>query len=262
MLIKSYYELDQWLESLNYFEDGYLLRIDHDPFAIVIGIMISGRYVANSPKEIFSFKIQPKNVMLWDYARDDFVPSEHHIIESIEPLEAENGIALEFFLPPMVTLIAESLTISEEGIIKSIVKPWLGPKEFFVHTQLSEIPRPHFWKQKFQEFEYNIVFRYFAGEGKQPEETPYPNYIGYFIQLAEKVSTTKQGIFVSYVGIKDNMVSMGFQLYDDDLHQLWILLAKIVADFPKVQISCGNCKLTGEEWKQILKENRYLPKYN
>ncbi|MBA3603294.1 MAG: hypothetical protein H0W50_06570 [Parachlamydiaceae bacterium] len=128
ILIKTYEELDRWLEEYNYFEDGHVLKIDMNPLVITIGMLIRGTYEANTEKENLSFKITPGDVFAFDYS-PSFEPSDNHYIESIEPLEVYRGIGLQFIGPPTLTLTAESFSISDSEIIKSIFEPWVSRNE-------------------------------------------------------------------------------------------------------------------------------------
>jgi hypothetical protein len=250
IIIKTYDELDNWLEKYNYFEDGHVLKIDMNPFVITIGVLISGTYEANTEKEILSFEITPINVSSCNYT-PDFEPSDDHYIESIEPVEAYGGVGLQILGPPLLTLIAESFTIFENATIKSIFKPWISRRDIFVQAPMEKIPKPEFWQEEFKKLGYDIVFRYYAGESK-PLQQLYSNYVGFFFQLENRVNTTNQGIFIRYCSIEKQEVSMSFQQCDPDLDSLWTALTTILASIPEVKISCGNCKFTGAEWKRML----------
>lgn len=255
-LITTYDKLNQWLEENDYFEDGHILRIEDHPLAITVGYTIKGNYKANTEKHIRSFTIAPNKILQWNDSLYDLVPSDVGVIESIEPLEVESGIGLQFFMPTLATLVAESFNISEPEIIKTTFKPWVNTEHVFATAPMDEIPKPIFWKQKLQEKGYDIVFRYYAGESKQIEQIPYPDYTGYFIQLADKVGDTQEGILIEYLSIENHEVSISFKKMDENLAHVWMNLTAILADIPKVKINCGNCEFTGDEWKQFLKDPR------
>lgn len=248
IFIKTYEELNNWLEEYNYFEDGHVLKIATNPLVITIGMLISGNFAANTEKEIINFDIIPINVSSCNYT-PDFVLSEDLYIESIEPVEACEGVGLQIFGPPVLTLIAESFTISENDIIKSVFKPWISRGNIAIQAPMEEIPKPDFWQEEFKKLDYDIVFRYYAGESKPHQLLP-SNYGGFFFQLENRINTTNQGIFIPYCSIENGQVSMSFQQCDPDLDSLWTALTIILANIPDVKISCGNCKFTGAEWKQ------------
>lgn len=250
MLIQTFEQLEEWIEENNYFEEGHILQIESNPLAITVGYMVEGNYEVNTERSILTYKITPSKVLKWNYSPEEFTPSEDAYIDGIEPLKVEKGIALQFQVPPEFQLVAESFTISDPKIIKSTFKPWLSDREIFAEAPMDHIPKPNYWKEKLRESGHDIVFRYYMGEGKQPDEIPYPDYSGYFIQLANKIRDTKEGIFIKHISIHNGVVKMAFVKQDNHLEDVWESLKKIIADIPEVQISCGNCKFSGDEWKQ------------
>lgn len=255
--IRNYKELNHWLEKNNYFEDGQILQIDLNPLVITIGYMIEGNYVANTEKSILSFKITPHNILEWTFSFKDCIPSEDCYIECITALEVDKCVALELMLPPSLLLVAESLTISDSEIVKTTFKPWISPTYISVKAPIIFIPRPDFWIEKLQNLGHDVKFRYFSGEGKQPEQIPYPNYSGYFIQLTDNIRDSQMGIFIESLLIQNDIVIMSFSNRDRSLDNVWTSMSVVLADLPHVEISCGNCKFTGEEWKQLLKDKQY-----
>lgn len=249
--IKTNEELDCWLKKYHYFEDGYVLKMDVNPFVITIGL-INGSFEANTKKEIVSFEITPINVYLCDY-RPSFEPSEDHCIEWIEPVDVDRGVGMQIFRPPVLTLKAESFIISENEVIKGVFKPYLSRQDISAKAPMEEIPTPDFWQQEFKKLGYDIVFRCYGGESKPLKQLPL-NYGGFFFQLESRVTTTSQGIFIGGCSLKKHEVFMCFQQCDSNLDSLWTALAIILANIPDVTISCGNCKFTGTEWKLNYKK--------
>lgn len=249
-VIKNFEDLSNWLGKYSRFEDGYVLKIDTNPFVITVGILVSGIHEANTEKEILNFDITPVNVYSCDYT-PDFKTSEDQIIEYIDPLDVDEGVGLEIFGPPLLTLIPESFIISENETIKSVFKPWVNEGRIFVQAPMAEIPKSDFWQSEFKKLGYDIVFRFYAGESK-PLQQLGSKYSGFFIQLENRVSTSVNGIFIFSCSIKNGEVSTSFQQNDPELDSLWKALAYILACIPNVTISSGNCKFTGAEWKQQL----------
>jgi hypothetical protein len=124
-----------------------------------------------------------------------------------------------------------------------------------VQMGLEAVPLPNFWKLKLKEFGHDIVFRYYGGRPKQPEELPYPDYSAYFIQLADRISCTKYGIYFGYISQKSKGTYFHFKNYDDSLKLVWRDLNLIISSLPDAMISCGNCEFSGEEWEKALLHN-------
>jgi hypothetical protein len=260
-IIKNFDKLDLWLKENNYFEDGLLIRIDHNPLVLTVGYDIYGNYKANTERRIRSFKITPSKIMESNVVPHNFLPPGYHYLDFIEPFVVEKGICLQFqfMWNPMLSLAAESLSISEPETIVTTFKPWLSTNNIYIQAPMDQIPAPSFWKSKLHEVGHEIVFRYYCGPPKLPEQLPYPDYSGYFIQLADRVGETKDGICIEHLSMENHQVSLSFSKTDKSLDRLWIDLSAILADFPQVKINCGNSELTGAEWKQLLKNRLYPP---
>lgn len=259
-LIKTYEELDDWLKKYHCFEDGHVLEIDMNTLAITVGLTISGTYRANTEQETLNFEITPTKVSSYSCA-PNFVTGNDHCIDSIEPVEVDEGVGLQI-TDPRIILIAESFTISEGKTIKSIVKPHISRRDIYMRAPMEEIPKPDFWQQEFKKLGYDIAFRYYAGESKPLQKLP-SNYVGYFFQLENRVNTTKHGIFIAGCARGDKGISMSFEQDDEELDSLWTALTIILARIPDVTIYCGNCKFTGPEWLQKCKfAKRFLGFYS
>lgn len=258
MHIESYDDLNKWLEENYYFENGHILSVEQNPLAIVVGYNVKGNYKAHSEWHILAYRIAP-NGLLNPQGSFDVMPAEEYYIDGIDPIKVEEGIGLEFCASSMFSLISQSLLISDPMLIKTTFKPWMHPTEIQITAPTEEIPKPSFWREKFLDRGIDIVFRYYSGEAKNSSEVPYPNYGGYFIQLSTRIEETREGILIDKIELINHEMRASFSNKDPHLQNAWIFLTSIIADIQNVKITCGNCEFTGEEWKQILQENRYPP---
>lgn len=249
LIIKTNDELNEWLADNYYFEEGYLLGINMNPLSIRLGNLIKGNFKAHTPKEILVYKIVPYSVIEWRY-NEDCVPSEECCIEGIDVIESEEGISLNSL--GIFHLIAKEIAVEKEGIVKTTFKPWLNMNEIRVQTGLKAVPHPNFWKQKLKEFGHDILFRYYCGHPKQPEELPYPNYSGYFIQLVDRIRHTKEGIYFAHISQKSNGTTFNFKNHDESLKLVWRDLNLIISSLPNAIIHCGNCEFSREEWQSYI----------
>lgn len=243
-------ELDAWLASHDYFEDGYILRVDFQPLKINVGYTVKGNYKAYSEQEIVAFQLIPGKILEWTCLHEDFTPSQKYIIDSIQPLAFQGGIGLK--VPGILTFLTDRLTITEPEIIKTTFQPWLSDREIFVSFEMHQIPKPIFWKQKLDALGYPIIFRYYAGPAMNSEELPYPDYTGYFIQIADRIAESSEGIFIQHLSKEEEVISFHFVNMDEKLQNVWSALMSIFSDLPFVKIQSGNCEFSGLEWKKLL----------
>jgi len=256
--IHTFNDLDKWLSDNFYFEDGHVLAIKENPLEIIVGYNVKANYKANSERHILPFKIIPSKIYEWTFDIDVTNVGDANYIEYIEAREVENGICLEFATPATFRLVTNSLDIEEKELIKTTFKPWTSEKEVYLTADLSEVPRPLFWKEKLSKYGHDILFRYYSGEERQPEQVPYPDYQGYYIQLADRISSTQEGIFLKHIKAENGKFSLNFENKDDELKDVWNDLTAILADFPNAQIKSGNCEFIGKKWKQYLAD-KLLP---
>lgn len=256
--VHSHYDLNNWLSDNYYFEDGHVLAITEKPLEIIVGYNVKANYEANSERHILSFKIIPSKIYEWSFDKTVVNVGDDNYIEAIEAIEVENGVCIEFYTPAVFRLVAENFEIEEHGLIKTTFKPYVSETEMYLTSDLTEIPRPEFWKEKLSKYGHDILFRYYAGDERQPEQVPYPDYQGYYIQLTDRISSTQEGIFLNHLKVGGKKLCLSFENKDEELKNVWNDLTLILSDFPNAKINCGNCEFTGTEWKQYLAD-KLLP---
>lgn len=250
--VNTFNDLDNWLSDNYYFEDGHVLAINENPLEIFVGYNIRANYKANSERHILAFKIIPSNIYQWTFDKAVVNVGDDNYIEWIEAIEVENGVCLEFSTPETFRLVVDSFEIEEQELIKTTFKPWTSETEMYLTTDLPEIPSPEFWKERLSKFGHEILFRYYAGDKRLPKQVPYPDYQGYFIQLADRINSTQEGILFKQLKIENGKLSLSLENKDEELKDVWNDLTKVLADFPNARIFSGNCEFTGTKWKQYL----------
>jgi len=250
--INTFNDLDKWLSDNFYFEDGHVLSINENSMEIIVGYNVKANFKANSERHILPFKIIPSKIIEWSYDKEMVNVGDDNYIECIEATEVENGICLQFSTPVTIKLVADSLIIEEQELIKTTFKPWASETDIFMTTDFYEIPRPEFWKEKLRKYGHDILFRYYAGDERQTVQVPYPDYQGYYIQLVDRINSTQEGIFLRHLKVENGKLSLSFENKDEELKNVWHDLTIVLADFPNAKIICGNCEFTGTQWKKYL----------
>lgn len=254
-IIKNFSELDSWLSENYGFQDGCVLSVNQDSLEIVIGRDVKGNYMANSGRHIQTFKIIPRGNMESTFDRSEIPTGEQNCIESVEALQVEKGVCLEFFTPAYFRLNADNFIIEKQPLVKTIFKPWINQDQIFLTAEFTEIPQPYFWKKSLDDYGHDILFRYFKGDKRFPKEVPCPDYQGYYFQLSDRINSTAEGIFIKHMTIKNGILSCNFEKKDKELMEVWNDLLQIIADFPGVKVETGNCEFTGLEWKKYLNDS-------
>ena len=256
--LHTFIELDKWLSDNYYFEDGHILTISENPIEITIGYNVKANYQANSERHILPFKIIPEKIIEWTYEKDIINTGDDNYIDGIDAVEIEQNICLEFSTPTIFRLTTNKLTVEEQPLIRTVFEPWASDREMFLTADFNEIPKPDFWQQRLKQLGHNVSYRYMYSEEVSTEKVPYPDYQGYFLQLADRVNITTEGIFLKHLNVDNGRLSLGFENKDDVLKGVWDDLTRILSDFPNATINSGNCTFTGGQWKQFLKD-KILP---
>ncbi|WMJ73751.1 hypothetical protein RCC89_11345 [Cytophagaceae bacterium ABcell3] len=235
--IHTFKDLDKWLSDNFHFEDGHVLAIKENPFEIIVGYNVKANYRANSERHILPFKIIPSKIIEWHFNKEVVNIGDNNYIEYIEAIKVESGICLEFSTPAIIRLVADNIVIEEQDIIKTTFKPWASETEMHLTTNLSEIPRPEFWKEELSKYGHQVLFRYYAGSERQPEQVPYPGYEGYYIQLVDRINSTQEGIFLKHLKLENEKLSLHFENKDGELKNVWDDLTLILSDLPNAKLT-------------------------
>lgn len=258
IIINTYSELDKWLSENNYFENGYILEIEKSPLIITIGYIVSGSYKANEERQMQVFKLEPLTIVEWNYDESVFTTSSDYCIKGIAAIENLSGFGLSFVHKSSFSLITDSLKLNEPTIVTDTFKPWTSDTEIYAVAEIDNVPSPEFWLKKLKEKGHALFYRYIYGEIKPVEQIPYPDYSGYYLQMADRVATTSGGIFIRDIKQRGNFTTVSFQRQDQFLVDQWLDLTRILASLSNVTIHCGNCQFTGTEWERYLRD-RVLP---
>lgn len=245
-VIKNKLDLDIWLDENYGFEDGYISELemlDETTVKIRIGYQIEGTYIAGAPKLLKEFLIIAKGVTgLLNNLQID----PNHCIEGLFQIETSKGLGLELDVPQIIRLCCEELHIEEPTYIKSITKAWISDNVLSANIPKMDIPKPIFWIKKLEKNGFYVSWRYGCSGIKSVEQVPYPDYSGWFIQETDKIKNTQFGIFVSHISSGNEGFNIALDRYEADI-KLWDAIKRIIAELPNVEISIGNCILTGDQ---------------
>ncbi|PEC48587.1 hypothetical protein [Bacillus sp. AFS096315] len=250
--IKKCSDLVKWLNDNFCFQDGYvsdIKKIDKRTVRMCIGIPVEGNYVAGTPKVLKEYTIIAKGVRNF---KNNFQYYPDHCIQGLFDIETTNGIGIEVDLPEIMKIYCKELWVEEPRYIRTINKPWISERELYAKVPDSEIPKPITWIEQLEAKGFRVSWRYGGSEIKLPEQVPYPDYSGWFLQETNKIQNTQFGIFISHIHPKYNGFGISFEKHYGAENDLWIALTQVIAEFPDVEIHTGNCRLTGKQWINYL----------
>lgn len=255
MIIDSRNKLQIWLDQNDWFEDGYISRIDFDSgnIEITLGLQTSGSYVAGEQMTTKEFMLKPNSIKTWTFDKSKFTPGNDSCIVAVKLTDERFGLIFE--TPYIFEFTCDSIEISEPIITETITKPWISDKEFFVTANANTLPKPQYWVESLKEKGFDVGFRYYCGELKHIVDVPYPDYSGFFIQQVDRISKTEKGIlFKSLVQDKDK-IRLSIELDDNDIDSIWKSMQKIISTWKGLKIDCGNVTFKENEWNLYLEKN-------
>ncbi|MFN7253546.1 MAG: hypothetical protein ACK4M9_22650 [Anaerobacillus sp.] len=251
LIIRKFEDLANWLNENFYFEDGYvsyIKKIDESTVTLCIGFQVEGNYVAGTPKVLKEYSIIAKGVKNFE---NKFKHNPEHCIEGITHIETNCGLGIEIDLPQTVQIYCEEICVEEPRYIQKITKPWVSDNSLYAEVYGFELPKPVTWIEKLSKMGLVVSWRYGGSKIKLPEQVPYPDYSGWFLQETSKFPYTQFGVLIEHVQNNEVGFSISINKYDAETH-LWVALTKVIAEFSNVEIHTGNCQLTGAQWINYL----------
>lgn len=257
MIITDRNKLKSWLDLNNWFEDGYISKIEQSSKGLIItvGSQIKGTYVAGEPMTIKEFDLKPKGIYIWTFADSGFIPGYNWCIEGLDLIE--NDLGIRFETPNVFELTCESIDISEPREIETITKPWISEREVFVSATIDSIPKPDFWINSFKQYSTNVGLRVYGDKIKQTDKIPYPDYSGFFIQRPDRTNENDKGIFIKSITQKGSDLHISFVLDDNQLKTEWNILFKIISNLNGVKVNSGNVSFNQNEWLDFIDTEKF-----
>jgi hypothetical protein len=252
MIISDRNKLESWLDQNNWFEDGFISKIEQDSNGLIItvGFQIKGTYVAGEPMTIKEFDLKPKRIKNWTFADSGFRPSYDWCIERLDLIENDFGIRFE--TQNVFNLTCDSIDISEPREFETLTKPWLSEREIFISATVDSIPKPDFWINLYKQYFKNIGFRVHGDLIKETNKIPYPDYSGFFIQRPDRINENDKGILIKSIAQNGKYLNISFELYDTELKTEWNVLYRIISNFDGLKVNCGNVSFNQNEWLDFI----------
>lgn len=244
MVITSRDELKEWLDQNQWFEEGFISRIEGDTsnLKICIGYQVEGNWVAGEKRRLREFEMRPSGISNWTFhANHEFKPGYDWCILGVDI--AEEGLGLVFDTSIFIHLDCERIEVLEPVEFDTTTTPWISDTEVSIGAKRSTIPEPRYWIEALRRKGQQAGFRYYCSEPISIENVPYPDYVGYYLHLPELIVESKEGLFFSYVKLDADRLSLVVQLKDETARPIWNALREILSDWPLEEVRCGNVTL-------------------
>lgn len=256
MVFKTSDELEAWLEEQRWFEDCHLLNIftdgaDGQPKSatIELGQPIGGSYEADAELTLRVFALMACGVTAWQFpVHPDF--GIERTLESIESGSAKKGLRL--LIDHEVTVHCAQLRVTQLPDRTVVIPASPSDTNFTATIADHDLPTPRDWVEWFSHYGENVVWRMYGEKARPFDQVPEEDYEGWFIQRAEAVAASMEGLFYFHCRAQDSGFLLSMRRGEAS-KGLWTALQKIVGSFPRVEVRSGNCRFSRQEWLKYLK---------
>jgi hypothetical protein len=248
--VNSKAELINWLDDNSGFKDGFiseLIKLDENTVQIRLGYHSDGLDIAGCPVILKEYVIIGTGLI---NINENFLINPNHLIKGITLIETSNGIGIEIDTTNMIHIFCEEWNIGDPICTTTISRPLISDYGVIVTVFGLKLPKPKFWIEQLEKMGYSVGWKNGESDISLPEQVPYPDYSGWFLQ-DNKTNDTRLGIEVVSNLSEDNRFLIQFNRIKAE-SDIWEALTRIIANFPGVEMGIGNCLFSGKQWIHYL----------
>lgn len=271
--LKTEEELEQWLYPKPWIEAGFLENLVPPPslksaeeqvpvqVSFDMGYRTTFTYLAGLETPLEFYKIKAIGVTKWCYDYDPSLYEDKTDFDDVS-VEAEDG-NLTLLFDRGNTLILTCAEIVIDGPHHSFernIPDMFGRSVKIVFTGMGTL-HPAWWLEQFAKAGLDVSWRRMSEGASDLSEVPNEAYGGWFLQETAKIGQTSCGLMIRGIRSCESGVEIFFETWQDSDPTLVHSLSYVAAAFPESRVSCGNCELTGPQWRAALEQGQdYLNK--
>jgi hypothetical protein len=157
---------------------------------------------------------------------------------------------------PHLELECDEIEVSDARYLDVITKPWFSDRDVYISADQGAIPSPDYWVQSLKGSGLEVGFRYLGGPLIQPENVPYPDYSGYFLQAVNLIPSTQYGVFLMSVKHADGRTKVALQNHNDGNDEIMNAMLRMLSDWTNLEVRSGNVHLQGPEAATLLRTQK------
>ncbi len=254
-------EFAAWLDAHTWFEDAEAVELvtvpnglddAADGVRLVLAELVQGTYEAGTTRTLRDYALTAVAVSS-STVGPELVFAAGNCCTGIELLDETAGVAFRIEVPGSLEIRCGSLEIGVRGEWSESVRPWLSEREFGATISGLDVPPPDEWVRRFREQGAAVCWRVYGGE---PEPTPRhaSDYVGWFLQSPERVSSTDGGLLFFACTRRNGDLAVQWQRSGDDVtDELWQAAKYVLGAFDAASVWSGNCRFSPDEWRSYLK---------
>lgn|GEM_PF-4332267 len=260
-----------WLEEFAYFNCGCGGIFEPEPAAFgrkvvapervsfQLGFPVGGSYDAGQLRRVKRYEFIADGVELWAYI------NEHSASFGFDgPLLGgvivnDENTLLDLVINDSIQIQCRRIQMRELSDLTVVNRPAINKLSatlFFANTPL---PSPADWIEWLTEAGADASWRRMHDVAVAVSEVNQDDYEGWFLQSRSLIDSTTGGVMLKSLKAVTGGFFAEFDNWDQPVDdqstsEIWGNLSQVAALRPNVCVRCGNCLLTGAEWKQALLE--------
>lgn len=260
-----------WLEDHDYFDSGCGGNFEPEPTAFgrevvalkrvsfQLGFPVGGSYDAGQLRRVKRYEFIADGVELWAYI------NEHSASFGFDgPLLGgvivnDENTLLDLVVNDSIQLQCRRIQVRELPDLTVVNLPALNRRSATLLFADTPLPAPADWIEWLHEVGADASWRRMHDVAVAATEVNQADYEGWFLQSRNLIDSTPSGVMLKSLKGVDGGFFAEFDNWDQPVDdqstsEIWDKLSQVATLRPNVFVRCGNCLLTGAEWKQALLE--------
>jgi hypothetical protein len=254
-------EFAAWLDAHTWFEDAEATELvpvpnglDNaaDSVRLVLSELVQSTWEAGTTRTLRDYALTAVAVSS-STVGPELVFAAGNCCTGIDLLDETTGVAFSIDVPGLLEIRCDSVNIDVRGERSELVRPWLSEREFGATIPGLDAPPPDEWVRRFQEQGAVVCWRVYGG-GSEPAPSHAADYVGWFLQSPERVSSTEGGLFFFACARRNGDLAIQWQRSGDNVtDELWQKAKHVLGAFDGASVWSGNCRFHPDEWRSYLK---------
>ncbi len=177
----------------------------------------------------------------------------------LQAIVNDENTLLDLVINDSIQLQSRRIQVKELPDLTVVNLPALNRRSATLLFADTALPIPADWIEWLHEVGADASWRRMHDVAVAASDVNQDDYEGWFLQIRNLIDSTPSGVMLKSLKAVDDGFLAEFDNWDQPVDvqsasEIWGNLSQMAALRPNVFVRCGNCLLTGAEWKQALLE--------